>query len=388
MSGRIGKTRFDIGVVGGGPAGAVAAYVLAGAGARVALIVRDRPHSAFAVGETIPAETRQLLNGLGLDCLSTDLHLPSAGTMARWGSDVAHCREAILNPFGCGWHLDRPLFERQLIDAAVRSGAVLIERCARIETKSKPAGWEFRIDRAGQQIWVSSDYAVDCTGRAARLAVDAGARRQIHDKLIAIWCVAEESSAQSDPDQRIYLESAPDGWFYSVRIPNRRRVLAYFTDGDLCDARLRSAVNFKDYVAKTFHLQAGADGPHCHFVAGPFRVNAASARLVRVYGERWIAAGDAAQSFDPLSSQGIITAIVGGHNAAAALVAIHSSDSCVLEKLQADLDARYAAYLSERLTYYRAEQRWVARPFWQRRHGLLTGSRASHVGRSDLPSPL
>ncbi|MGB6321056.1 MAG: hypothetical protein WBF64_05940, partial [Xanthobacteraceae bacterium] len=225
-------------------------------------------------------------------------------------------------------------------------------------------------------------------GRTARLAVDAGARRQIHDKLIAIWCVAEESSAQPDPDQRIYLESAPDGWFYSVRIPNRRRVLAYFTDGDLCDARLRSAVNFKDYVAKTFHLQAGADGPHCHFVAGPFRVNAASARLVRVYGERWIAAGDAAQSFDPLSSQGIITAIVGGHNAAAALVAIHSSDSCVLEKLQADLDARYAAYLSERLTYYRAEQRWVARPFWQRRHGLLTGSRASHVGRSDQPSPL
>ena len=199
MSGRIGKTRFDIGVVGGGPAGAVAAYVLAGAGARVALIVRDRPHSAFAVGETIPAETRQLLNGLGLDCLSTDLHLPSAGTMARWGSDVAHCREAILNPFGCGWHLDRPLFERQLIDAAVRSGAVLIERCARIETKSKPAGWEFRIDRAGQQIWVSSDYAVDCTGRAARLAVDAGARRQIHDKLIAIWCVAEEFERSVGP---------------------------------------------------------------------------------------------------------------------------------------------------------------------------------------------
>ena len=112
--------------------------------------------------------------------------------MAQWGSDVPHFREAILSPFGCGWHLDRPLFERQLIDAAVTGGAVLVEHCVRINAKSGPAGWVFRIDRAGRQIWVSSDYAVDCTGRTARLAVDAGARRQIYDKLIAIWCVAEE----------------------------------------------------------------------------------------------------------------------------------------------------------------------------------------------------
>ncbi len=288
--------------------------------------------------------------------------------MARWGSNVAHFREAILSPFGCGWHLDRPLFERQLIDAAVKSGAVLIERCARIETKSRPAGWEFRVDRAGRRICVISDYAVDCTGRTARLAVDAGARRQIHDKLIAIWCVAEETSAQPDHDQRIYLESTPDGWFYSARIPNRRRVLAYFTDGDLRDApRLRSAANFDDYVAKFLHLNTVAEGLRYRIVAGPFRVNAASMKLVRAYGERWIAAGDAAQSFDPLSSQGIITAIIGGNNAAAALIATHSSDPCALERFQDDLDGRYATYLAERQTYYRAEQRWVERPFWQRR---------------------
>jgi hypothetical protein len=245
--------------------------VLAGAGARVALIVRDRPHSAFAVGETIPAETRHLLDGLGLNCLSADLHLPSAGTVARWGSDVAHRREAILSPFGCGWHLDRPLFERQLIDTAVENGAVVIEHCARIETKAGSAGWEFRTDRVGRQICVGSDYAIDCTGRTARLAVDAGARRQIHDKLIAIWCVAEETSAQPDLDQRIYVESAPDGWFYSARIPNRRRALAYFTDGDLRDAsRLRSAAIFEDFVAKDFSSECGGQRPALPHRCRPF----------------------------------------------------------------------------------------------------------------------
>lgn len=383
MAGRSGKIRFDVCVVGGGPAGAVTAHVLARAGARVALFVRDRPHSAFVIGETVPAETRLLLDGLGLDCFSAGLHLPGAGTMVRWGSDQVQSREAILSPFGGGWHLDRALFERQLIAGAVKSGAVMIEHCSRIETEPAPGGWEFRIDSAGPQIRAISSYVVDCTGRMARLAIDAGARRRIHDKLIAVWCVAEEWSAQADLDQRIYLESAPDGWFYSARIPNRHRVLAYFTDGDLCDARLRLATNFEEYVANAFHLNAGAKDPHYRVVAGPFHVNAVSARLVRAYGERWIAAGDAAQSFDPLSSQGIITAIIGGNNAAVALVAAHSSDSCALEKFQDDLDARYAAYLAERQTYYRAEQRWVERSFWQRRcNDFPSMTNALATGRS------
>ncbi len=368
MAGRGGNTRFDVCVVGGGPAGAIAAHVLAGAGARVALIVRNRPRSTFVVGETVPAETRLLLDRLGLDCLGAELHLPSAGTLARWGSDAVHCREAILSPFGCGWHLDRPLFERQLLAAAVKSGAVLIEHCTRIAGTLGRAGWQFQIDSAGRQIGVISNFAIDCSGRAAQLAIDAGARRKIYDKLIAIWCMAAEAGDRPDADQRIYLESAPDGWFYSARIPNRRRVLAYFTDGDLRDAlRLISPTNFDDYIAKFFRLNTIVAGPRYRIMAGPFRVNAASMKLVRAYGERWIAAGDAAQAFDPLSSQGVVTAIIGGNNAAAALIAAHSSDSGALEKFQADLDAGYAAYLAERQTYYRAEQRWAERPFWRRR---------------------
>jgi flavin-dependent dehydrogenase len=382
MAGRIGGSRFDVCVVGGGPAGAVAAHVLAGAGARVVLIVRGRPNAAFAIGETVPAETRLLLDRLGIDCFSAGLHLPSAGTVVRWGSDAVHCREAILSPFGCGWHLDRALFERQLIAATIESGAVLIDRCARVEPELGTTGWEFRIDNAGRQTSVVSSFAIDCTGRVARLAIAAGARRDVHDKLIAIWCVAEASSAELDQDQRIYLESAPDGWLYSARIPDRRRVVAYFSDGDLCDAGPRSAARFADFVAKTFHPNAGDRGLDWRIVAGPYYVNAASARLVRAYGERWIAAGDAAQSFDPLSSQGITAAVISGNNAAAALIAARSSDVDALENYQSALDTGYTAYLSERQAHYRAEQRWVERPFWRRRHGDLPETGALVASRS------
>jgi len=71
------------------------------------------------------------------------------------------------------------------------------------------------------------------------------------------------------------------------------------------------------------------------------------------------------------------------NNAAAALIAAHSGDHDSLEQLQTDLDGKYAAYLVERQTYYRAEQRWRARPFWQRRHrdvpGEVKASRPANV---------
>ena len=226
MTGCVGNSRFDICVVGGGPAGAIAAHVLAGAGARVALIVRDRPGSAFAVGETVPAQMRPLLKRLGLDCLNADLHLPSAGTMARWGSAAVHFREAILNPYGCGWHLDRRLFERN--------------HCRRGQKRRRLAR-QLHPDRNGSDadrmaIPDRARRAADrrvvklrrgLHRRSARLAVEAGARRIIHDKLIAIWGVAEEG--RGDADRHIYIELAPDGWLYSAQIPNRRRVVAFFS---------------------------------------------------------------------------------------------------------------------------------------------------------------
>ena len=197
----------------------------------------------------------------------------------------------------------------------------------------------------------------------------AGARRQIHDKLIAIWCVAEESIAQPDQDQRIYLESAPDGWLYSARIPNRRRVLAYFTDGDLCDARLRSAANFEDYVAQYFSSEC--EGPMARITASSPALSASMQPVRDWFG---LMARDGSPPATPRNPSTHSPRKASSLPLSAVtmrpplwLLFIHRTGAC-WKNCRRDLDARYAAYLIERLTYYRAEQRWVARPFWQRRH--------------------
>jgi 2-polyprenyl-6-methoxyphenol hydroxylase-like FAD-dependent oxidoreductase len=96
---------------------------------------------------------------------------------------------------------------------------------------------------------------------------------------------------------------------------------------------------------------------------------AASTLLHSPCGERWIATGDAAASFDPLSSHGIASALANGNYAglaiAAALAGDESSFSTYTDRLRAD----YAHYLWLHQAYYRDEHRWLDLPFWTRRHG-------------------
>jgi flavin-dependent dehydrogenase len=87
-------------------------------------------------------------------------------------------------------------------------------------------------------------------------------------------------------------------------------------------------------------------------------------------GEGWIAAGDAATAFDPLSSQGILTALYSGLRAGETVDACLRGDGGAAEAFGRQTDALYAAYLRNRVLFYAAEGRWATRPFWSRRHGL------------------
>jgi flavin-dependent dehydrogenase len=90
-------------------------------------------------------------------------------------------------------------------------------------------------------------------------------------------------------------------------------------------------------------------------------------RLVQPVGAGWIAAGDAALAFDPLSSQGILTALYTGMRAAEAVVATHHGDRVALAHYAARIDAIAATYHQQLRQYYAIEQRWHDAPFWRKR---------------------
>ena len=110
-----------------------------------------------------------------------------------------------------------------------------------------------------------------------------------------------------------------------------------------------------------------------HGYAIPQRIDISAARsslLTNPTGDGWIATGDAAAAYDPLSSHGIGSALAGGRSAARAVAASLTGDPTAFPAYRDRLLADYTHYLCTRHAYYADEQRWPTAPFWLRRHGM------------------
>ncbi|HEX2252068.1 MAG TPA: FAD-dependent monooxygenase, partial [Thermoanaerobaculia bacterium] len=235
-------------IAGGGPAGAVAALVLARRGVPVTVLER-RAAPGAKVGETLPPTVAPLLAHLGLDrLLAADGHLRSHGNRAVWGSAEPYDAPFLANPHGAGWHVDRRRFEARLAAAAVAAGAEWRWSCEVVRCAPDGEGWRLEVRSAGGEEravveTLAARYLADATGRAARLARRLGARRLgarrvRHDRLVGVAALLGPTEALRDT--YTLVESTPDGWWYSALLADGRLAVAWMTDGDLLHRELRA----------------------------------------------------------------------------------------------------------------------------------------------------
>ncbi|HEU0051974.1 MAG TPA: NAD(P)/FAD-dependent oxidoreductase [Longimicrobium sp.] len=360
--------RFHALVAGGGPAGAAAALALARGGRRV-LLVEGRPRPSFRIGESLAPAARALLRDLGaLDRFMADGHLARHGNLSAWGAPRVHASDFIFEPHGHGWQLDRARFDASLRACAAEAGAVLRvgTRVART-ARDGDGGWEVTLRSADRDEVARCDWLVDATGRSAALAREHGAARVRHDGLVAFFA-RFRPAREGDRDARTLIESAPDGWWYTALVPGGERVVAWLTDADLADrAALLAVEGFVAMLDRSLHVSEVLRKYDYAIAGRPVGADAGGARLERFVGEGWIGAGDAALSFDPLSSQGILTALYTGMRAGEAIHAHLAGDAEALPAYAERLEEIHRAYRENHAVFYGYEARWRELPFWSRR---------------------
>lgn len=369
--------RYDVAVVGGGPAGAVAASTLCQRGRDVLLAEASR-YDGWRLGETLFPSIREPLAALGVadrfDAIPT---VPSNGIRSCWGGTEPRTRSFITSPYDGGWHLDRATFDRMLVNAARRVGATatLGTRVTACEFDSDDRTATLTLDRksvadagcssaSSTPVSVHADGVLDATGRTATLARQLGSQREVRDRLVG---AAAQFQAEHDTCGRYTLiEAMPDGWWYSAPIPDGRLVVIWFTDTDLLGDRRRRG-SWHDAVTATEETSTRLDG--ASFERGPKVVAAVSHRLRRNLGAaRWLAVGDAAMGVDPLSGSGIERAIDTGVRGALAIDRWLDGVRVPAETYERELDDEFDAYLDRWAAYYALEDRWPDCPFWRRRH--------------------
>ncbi len=367
-------------ILGQGPA-ALAAAIRA-AQLEIQVIVLGRPPSSnLRPGETLAPGTYPLLVQLGLADLVNQFHLPSPGIASAWEFDEFHEQDFLFNPYGNGWHLDRELFDQQLVDMAIELGITVVscDRLIDLTRSASPDSWTVTVQIDGRRSSFSSLCVFDATGRSAWLSHRLDNQQIKHDRLLGIVGFLDQAP---DTDGRTYLEAMEGGWWYFANLPGNRSVAAYMTDSDLVPTRGGFKQLWRQRLAESRRgrlLKKVLEQSNPTFRVAP----ANTRRLESFVGNGWAAIGDAAASWDPLSSQGINTALESGIRVVDEWHAHRQSekdDPVILSRYSNWLEEAWSDYLLAHQHYYSQVQRWPDSLFWQRRRKRTGDDYSSLVG--------
>ena len=311
----------DVLIVGGGPAGATLAALLARRGRDVTLVEKSR-HPRFHIGESLLPANVPLLQDLGLADDVARIGMRKLGvefvSPNHEAPSVVEFREAWNRSMPFAWHVRRSEFDELLFRHAGRLGARAIEgwRVERVDFDAAGALARVVGDNGSTQA-CRARYVVDASGRDTLLAGQLGTkRRNRRHNSAALY--AHFTGARRLPEAReghISILWFPHGWFWFIPLADGTTSV-----GAVCWPRyLKSRTKplpefFRDTVALCPALHDRLKD--AELVEGRIHATGNYAYASsRCTGPRWAMIGDAYAFIDPVFSSGVFLAMKSAYAA-------------------------------------------------------------------------
>lgn len=354
--------KFDVIVIGGGPAGSSAATELARNG-RSVLVVEKEHYPRFHIGESLLPGVLAILDELGVAAAihaegfvrkyAAEFVTPDAGIRQRYVFSDSLTPEHAL-----AYQVERARFDQILLDHAQRQGAQVSVGSEVTHFEEQPESIVCTLRQAGgdgEERRVSSNFLIDASGQHSFIARRLGLR-QLDLGLRNVAVYAHFSGATPAPGDRagdITVVLDPEGWWWVI--PLREVTSVGFVAPK---AAFRGKPDTSWMLRRMRELPVLMQRFESAELVSPARVAAdysySSRRLV---GTRWLLAGDAAAFLDPIFSTGVYLGVSSGVQAARAVAQVLAGSA-----RGASAFSEYAAWFTQRVRVYGELVRGFYRP--------------------------
>ncbi len=315
---------YDVAIIGGGPAGSIAAALLARAGRRVIVFEREK-FPRFHIGESLLPFSMKAFTRLGLH-----EKFLRAGFMKKFGGEIVgacsetgtkfYFKDGYRSQTDHAYQVTRGDFDKVLLDHAAECGAEVHEQTSVNQVEFSKEDVELGVRSNGSSHSIRARYVIDASGRTSVLGRQFKIKKT-YDHLQKLSIFAHYDGvwrAEGIDGTLTVLIRAIDRWFWLIPIAADRTSVGVVLDSETFRKSKLSAGEFLDQALAQQPIIAkrmtNARRASEVYVEADF-----SYRSARLHGARWLLAGDAAGFIDPIFSSGVFLAVFSGELAADAL---------------------------------------------------------------------
>ena len=419
----------DVAVIGGGPAGASAARLLAAWGHSVLLLTRSDVGTP-GLAESLPPSCRKVFEAVGVrEQIEAEGFLTASGNTVCWGGGPP--RIAAFGGGRVGYQVLRRDFDRLLLTEARRAGAVVqtgvtVRHAALPDGSSREEGGGgeaagspgspaaaggvngdspmVRVtgrDDHGDAVEAVARMVLDCSGRAGVVARRHRTRLQTGEitlALIGVWrcddgwpplegVPGSDIESEAAGDAHTVVEAYRDGWAWSVPVSSRRRYMTVMVDprATETDHPGSLAARYAAEIEKTRNLARMTGGAILE--GPPWACDASQYGARRFGGPGFLLVGDAATFIDPLSSFGVKKAMASGWLAAVVTNTClrHPGRAALAQRFHAEREQEvWTSYRRQAAEFFAQVSSKELHPFWNdRADPILVEGAADRSGAAD-----